>query len=156
MELVFGDDRLDFGQFAHLMPQRFKIGAMIVAAKVLAAATTGIRFEHHNLVALFDRNQGPLVPRMARLTAAASRRFRLGGGRLGVWMRCRGRQRRVLRRLPEPLLKLRHSPREHGDLLRKRRHLRQQRANDRLRFRRLPSNDFLRDLKPQRHAPNVA
>jgi hypothetical protein len=131
-----------------LMPQRIEIGAKTVAAvESLAAASAGGRFERDDAVALLGWNQGPLVPKMARLSAAIAFRFWLGGRRLGVRMLRARRQRGILRRPIQPGLEFRHS-------LLKRRDMSQQRENDRLRLRRLPSNHFLRDF--QRHAPVVA
>jgi hypothetical protein len=148
------------------MTQRRKIDAIRVAvAKVHPAAAASSRLERNDFVALLDGNQGPLVPRMAGLAAALAFRFRLGGGRLGVWMLCRWRQRRVLRRLTEPILQFSYFPFQRRHLLVQRGHvfgkrgiLSQQRANNRPRLRRLASNHFLRDfdLRSTRHANNVA
>jgi hypothetical protein len=95
---------------------------------------------------------------MAGLTARLAVGFWFAGRRLGVRMLPRGGQRRILRRLAEPLLKLGHAPREYGDLLGQRRHVREQRTNDRLRLRRLASNHLFRNDRNnrRRHAPNVA
>jgi hypothetical protein len=86
MALIFGNGRLDLGQFPHLLPQRVEIGAMVVAAKALAVATAGRRLEHHDVVALLGRNQRPFVLGMAGLSAAVALRIRLDRRRLGVRM----------------------------------------------------------------------
>jgi len=99
MLLVLGDHRLDLGQFVHLMPQRFGIAPR----KLRAAPTTIGRLERDDRVALLGRNQRPLVPDVSRLTATLLVRFRLRLHRLGMRMLRAGRQRGVLRRLPQSL-----------------------------------------------------
>ncbi len=133
MALILGDDRLDLRQFPHLMPPR----VAIPTGQLLVAASAGVRFEHDDRVALFHGNQRPLVPRMTRLTAAIAFRLRLGRGRFGVRMLRGGRQRGILRRLAQPVLKFSHALLQRGNM-------RQQRANDRPRLRRLPCNHLLR------------
>ena len=135
MALIFDDDRLDFGQFPHLMPQR----VAIAASQLLAAAPTRIWFEGDDLVASLGWNQRPFVPRMAGLAAAIALRLGLVGRRLRVRMLRARRQRRILRRLAESGLQFSHPCRQCSDLS----HLR---TNNRLRLRRLPSNQFLRNI----------
>jgi hypothetical protein len=136
MPLVFRHVGLDFGQFPHLMPQRLGIDAR----QFPAAATTFGRFQRMHFVAFIDGKQRPFVLCMPRLTAPFALRFRLLRRRLGVWMLRAGRQRGVLRRFVEPRFQFFK--------------LCQQRADYRLRLRRLTSYQFFRDF--QRHALNVA
>ena len=93
------------------------------------------------MVAVFGGNQRPLVFLVARLAAASLLRLPLLPLRLGVRMLRAGRQRGVLRRLAFDL------PSQVPIRLQLR-NLRQQRADDRLRFRRLASNQFFRDDRP--------
>jgi hypothetical protein len=65
VSLRFGDDRLDLGQFPHWMPPR--LGEYPPQSRA-AAATRG-RHQRHDLLALLDGNQRPLLLGMARLTA---------------------------------------------------------------------------------------
>ncbi len=150
MSPVLGDVRLDLGQFPHLVTQR--VG--IAAGQLAAAAPALRRLEFLHLVAVFARNERPLVFRVARLTAAALRRFPLPRrrGRPGVRMLRARWQRGVLRRLAlhlssqvvqlrSQVVQLRPQP---GDL-------RQQDTDDLLRLRRLASDDVIRNVAP--HAP---
>ncbi len=144
MPLMLGDQRLDRGQFPHLMPQRLR-----VAARQLFPTTTACgRLQRLHVVAVFDWNQRPLVLLVAGLPTALLLRFPFPRGGPGVRMLRAGRRRRVLRRLafhlPSQLLKLRFQFRQSS----------QQRANHRLGFRRLTGDAFFREM--QRHAIYVA
>jgi hypothetical protein len=66
MLLVFGNDRLDFGEFPNLMTQRFGIAAL----EFFAATPTFGRHARHNLLALFGGNQIAFVFLVAWLAAA--------------------------------------------------------------------------------------
>ena len=144
MPLVFGHLRLDLGQFPHLMPQRLR-----VAARELRAATSAFgRFERLHVVALVGGNQRSFVFLVAGLPAAFLLRFAFRRLRPGVRMLRAGRQRGVLRRLAFRLPFQRLDPRLQFRVVR------QQRANDRLGFGRLASNDFFSDSR--RHATVVA
>ena len=141
MALVFGHQRLDLGQFPYLMPQRLR-----VAARELRPTTSAFgRFERLHVVALVGWNQRSFVFLMAGLPATFLLRFSFRRLRPGVRMLRAGRQRGVLRRLafrlPFQLLDPRFQFRD----------FRQQRANDRLGFGRLASNDFFGNI--QRHGP---
>ena len=136
MALIFGDERLDCGEFVHLMPERITVAAR----EFCPAPAAGGRLEWHHLVAFLGRNQRPLVAGMPWLAATFLLRFRRGLHRLGMRMlRARG-QRGILRSLVEPGLQVRD--------------LRQQYTDDRLGLRRLPSNQIVREF--QRHALGVA
>ena len=95
MPLVFGDVRLDLGQFPDLMPQRLG-----VAARKLPAATrhsvglSGCTSSHWSA-----GDQGPLVLRVPGLAAAFLLRLASGRLRPVVRMLRAGRQRGVLWRL---------------------------------------------------------
>jgi hypothetical protein len=141
--LVFCDVRLDLRQFPDLMPQRRRIAS----AQTLTATTALARFERLNVVALLRGEQRPLVLGMARLTASFPFRLGLRGWRFGVRMLRTRRERRILGGPSETCFELGHA-------LGERRHLRQQCPNNRLRFRRLSSNQFLSYF--QRHAQDVA
>ena len=103
MTLILRDDRLRLRQLPHLMPQRLGV----VAPQRRAAPATLRRLERHDLVALLDGNQWPLVLGMPLLPAAFSflRRTRLRGRfirprRFRMRMLGTRRQRRIPRRLP--------------------------------------------------------
>ena len=97
MLLVFGDKRFDLGQFVDLMPQR----SVVAARQFRSAPSTFGRLERDDFVALVGRNQGPLVLGVTRLTAPFLLRFRRRFHRLRMRMLSAGRQRRILRRLPQ-------------------------------------------------------
>ena len=66
MPLVFGDDRLDFGQFPDLMPQRLRIDAGSVRRPQRRQLR---RHTRDHVLALLDGNQRPFVLGVARLAA---------------------------------------------------------------------------------------
>jgi hypothetical protein len=136
MPLIFAHDRLDFGQFPDLMPQRCRI----VAGKFRAATAAFGRFGRLHFVALLAGNQRPLMFLVARLPTAFLLRLATLRLRPRVGMLRTGRQRGVLRRLAF------HQPLQRLDPRLQFRVVRQQRANDRLGFGRLTSNDFFSDL----------
>jgi hypothetical protein len=143
MALVFGNMGLDLRQFPDLVPQ----GRKIASAQTLAATPTLVGFERLHVVALLGGEQWPLVLGMARLTTPFPFRLGLAGRRFGVRMLGAGWKRRVLGRLSQTCFEFGHS-------LGERRYLRQQCPNNRLRFRRLSSNQLLSYF--QRHAQDVA
>ena len=83
MLLVFGNDRLDFGEFPNLMTQRLGITAL----EFFAATPAFGRQARHNLLALLGGNQIAFVFRVAWLAAAFA--FGLGFIRGGLIMRMR-------------------------------------------------------------------
>jgi hypothetical protein len=94
-------DRLDLGQFPHLMPQ----GIGIAAGELLAAASAFRRFGRLHVVAVLRGDQRPLMFLVPRLTATFLLRRTLGQGRFGMGMDAAGRQRGILGCFP-PLLEL--------------------------------------------------
>ena len=146
MPLVLGNQRLDLRQFPHLMPHRIRVGT----DEFFAATSTRSRLARDDVRAIFNRNERPLCLAMSRLPAAVLLRLGFLPRRLGMWMPRRRRQRRVLRRLPQSR-QLRLQLRQFRP---QRRDLRKQQPNDRLRLRRLTSNQFCGNL--QRHARDIA
>ena len=119
---------------------RFSSAASLSILSAARHATpAGGRLERLDVVALVRGNQRPLMFRMARLpTASLLRLLPLPHG-LSVRMLRARRQRRVLRGFARSL-----TPQELQLCLRLCQS-RQQRTNDRLRFRRLSGNQFFRD-----------
>ncbi len=129
MLLVLGDDRTDL-DIPDLLPQRLRVRA----TQSLPATAASARPARNDGFAFGRRNESALKLLVTVLPSALP--FRLCfllGLRLRVRMFRRGRLRRISRRLIQPNLK--------------RFDLRNQHANDRLRFWRLPSNQIFRDFK---------
>ena len=95
MPLILGDDRLDLGQFPHLMPQRLRVAARELRP---AAAALG-RPQRLHVVTLVAGDQRSLMFLVAGLPATFLLRLASGRLRPGVGMLRTGRQRGVLRRL---------------------------------------------------------
>lgn len=136
MQLILGDVRLDLRQFPDLM----SLWLRIFASEFLAATAALARLELLDVIPLVGGPQRTLVFFVAGLPAP----FLVGLGllrrRLGVRMLRAGRQRGVLGRfgvqLPTKVFHLRTQGR----------YLRQQQANDGLRFGRLTGDYFFRTL----------
>jgi hypothetical protein len=138
MQLVLRHFRLDLGNLPDLVSQWFGVGA----GKRLATPTATLRLEGDDRLTLIGRNQRSLVFRVSGLTARLPaalfpRSGRFGMGVFGTW-----RQGRVSRRLVQASF-------EFADL-------RQQQANNGLRFRWLPGNQVFRDQWLLRHSHCVA
>jgi hypothetical protein len=88
MALIFGNGRLDFGEFPDLMAERSGIGA----GQLLATTPALGRHARHNVLALLGGNQCPFMFVVARLAATLATRLGLGRRRLGVRVRGRGRR----------------------------------------------------------------
>ena len=103
MPLILPDERLGFGQFPDLMPQRIRVAA----GEFPAAPAAGGRHAGDQFVDLFSRQKLTRVLPVTGLSAAfppalAWLLHRIGSG---VRMLARWRQRRVPRRLAELLFK---------------------------------------------------
>ena len=140
MATIFDDQRLDLGQFPHLMPPWLSIAPR----QLPPASPTSRGLQLDDTLTLRGGNQRPLAPGMPRLSPVLPLRFPLRRRWLRMRMLRTGRQRRVLRRLLQrPHFRFQF------------RQLRQQDPNDGLRLRRLASDHLFRN-QVQRHAPSVA
>ena len=97
--LIFGDDRLDLGQFPHLMPKWFRISP----CQLRGTASTSCWFQGHDVLALLRGYQLALMSRMAKLTTSLLLRIlAFRPWRLSMRMLATGWQRGVLRVQAEP------------------------------------------------------
>jgi hypothetical protein len=138
VQLVLRHQRFDLGNVPHLMSQWLGVAA----GQPFAAAAAGPGLHGDDRLTLIRGDQRPLVLEMSRLAARLPAALAFLGLGLCMRMLAARRQRRVSRRLVQTRFKF-------GDL-------RQQQPNNRLRLRRLPGDQFLRDQWLLRHATGVA
>ena len=105
--LVFGDRRLDFRQLPHRVTPRFGVSPR----QSLPTAAASRRLQHEGLVDSFGRQQRSFVLRVSLLATTFPLRGWLVRHRSGMRMPTGRRQRRVLRRHPQPGFEL-GNPRE--------------------------------------------
>jgi len=150
VKLIFGDQWFDFGDFPNLVPQRF----WVASDQGFATTAAALGLDRHDRQTLFGCNQGPLVLGMARLSALLLAALLLLRPRLGMWMFGARRKRRIAGCLLQ--LQRRDLGFQRGDSPILLGDPRQQKADDRLRFRRLPGDHVFRDQQILRHANDVA
>jgi hypothetical protein len=136
MPLVLDDQRLDLGEFPHLVAQR----RGVLTGQPSSTSAAGRWLEGDDVVTLLRGQERAPVLGVAGLTAPLARRPGLGPWRLGVGMFGTRRYGGVARRLVELVLQLLD--------------LGEERADDGLCLRRLTGDQCFRDF--QRHARHVA